>query len=141
MTLMAKFVSYAAIICGLPLVFAGGIHWLVAADAHAPRALESPPLPPRIADSIERKKQPLPPPSPSVPPRSAVVTAPLRQATASLHPAPVPTTVRGPHRGVMKSRSAREAVKMPAIAAPAPQAVSTRLPQAVITTARSDVPY
>ncbi len=32
-------------------------------------------------------------------------------------------------------------VRVPAIAAPAPQAVITRPPQAVITTARSDVPY
>jgi len=133
MGLIARCVSYAAIICGLPVILGGGIHWLVAADPDTPHTLSTPPLPPRIAESIERRKEPLPPPIPNVPLRSAVVTAPLRQATASLHSAPIPRMLRDRHLEQTKSPGTREDMRVQAIAAPAPQAM--------ITTARSDVPY
>lgn len=146
MSLLTRLASYALVVGGLSLGLVHGVMWLVQPDASLRAQPRVAPVPPRIAESIERKQaftpvvQPaaLVTPAAAAPAAAAVEPAPaMKRVDAALTDQPVPRLKiherSAPHKRKPKPiemRSAYAAAREPA-AAPAP----------VITTARSDVPY
>jgi hypothetical protein len=133
--LAAKCVSYAIIIGGVPLALAYGALWLISADPASERIVYRPPLPPRIADSIARRQEP-PPPQPAVTAQPVATPLVMQGANVALHPPPARQVIREsrPPRSHPKRPSKPDArmQAQPLPIAPAP---------AVVTTARSDVPF
>jgi hypothetical protein len=137
MTLLARCISYVVIVSVVSLGFALGAVWLLRPDASAARAAHTPPLPPRIADSIERKKDPPAPPAPAIAAGPALPET-RQDANAALHPLP-PRQVIRELKVQRPARPRREPVQE---ARNAQMQASTSFPQpAGVTTARSDVPY
>jgi hypothetical protein len=137
MQLAIKCVSYVAIVVGLSLTLASGVRWLVSPDPAAARVTYTPPIPPRIADSIERKKELPPPPPPVVATAPAMAQPAMQNANVALHPPPRPREVIRELR--VRPPGAKPRVKPDErLQAQAPPVVPAR---EVVTTARSDVPY
>lgn len=134
--IVIRSLSYVVIVGGLTLALALGARWLVSADPAAPPVASTPRLPPRIADSIERKREPLPPPPPVVAEKPFVAQPVMQQATVSLHPP------RAAIRELRASKPGRKRPPEPAQSLDAsPQPPAPVAERAVVTTARSDVPY
>src|SRR6185295_19812457 len=96
MTLALRLVLYVAVTAGMFGSLAGGISWLLTPDPtlHQPLEAKVAPIPPRIAESIERQA-PVPVQEPV---RVAPSAPPMQEATVSL---PVPPVVaRKTHRTV-----------------------------------------
>jgi hypothetical protein len=133
MNLPAKCVSYVAIVAGLSLGLTYGALWLVSPDPDGQRVPDRPPLPPRIADSIERKKEP-PPSPPVVAAKPFVAEPPMQEANVALPP---------PRQAVRELRVRPPSPKRP----PKPDARMQTQPLPIVpahgevTTARTDVPY
>jgi hypothetical protein len=131
MRFLARLLTYTAVVCALAGGMVGGTLWLLQPDATMTREARAAPIPPRIADSIERRKPtPVPVAAPAPEPAKPVMqTAPAsltHQPTfriRDLSPPPPP-----------KRNKRRE--RAPVVA----QAPPVSLPQAV-TTARTDFPY
>jgi hypothetical protein len=87
-TLLAALLCYLAATSALAGALLGGIAWLARVDATAGVATRAVPIPPRIADSIERKKAYVPPQPPQAPSAAA---NPMQQANVALTQ---PTTMR-----------------------------------------------
>ena len=133
-TIVIKSLSYVVIVGGLTLALAQGGRWLVSADPGATPAVHRPPLPPRIADSIERRREPPPPPPPAVVAKPFVAQPVMQQATVSLHPP------RAPLRELRREKPGRRHPQ-PAQALDTQAPPAAQLAQPVVATARSDVPY
>ena len=131
MRFLARLLTYTAVVCVLAGGLFGGTLWLLQPDATMTRKARAAPIPPRIADSIERRNpMPVPVTAPAPEPAKPVmVTAP-----ASLTPQPT-FKVRDLRPPVPPKRNKRRE-RTPVVAAAPPVA----LPQAV-TTARTDFPY
>jgi hypothetical protein len=133
MTLGLRLALYTGITAGLVYGLASGVRWLVTPDpellrhAHAKPA----PIPPRIAESIERRI-PLPVQEPPPPLRVAPPPPPaMQEAPVSLHP--VPAVERKPQRRAVKvTRGSRSRTADP---------VSEIYMVPVITTGRTDAPF
>jgi len=133
MKIVTGLFGYAVGVAGLVGALIYGMSWLVQPDASA--AASAPrvaPVPPRIAESIERRKEPPPPPPPAVAPKE-----PMTVSNASLAPPPNQTIrelsapkppIRAPGPRSMQARTA----------AP-PQSAQPAVPAA--TTARTDAPF
>ena len=82
MRILATLLGYISAIALLVGVLTSGVFWLVRSDPTLIREARAVPIPPRIAESIERQKVPEPLPEPIVkpPPRKAT----LQEATVSL---------------------------------------------------------
>lgn len=134
-SIVIKSLSYVVIVGGLTLALAQGARWLVSADPGARPAVHRPPLPPRIAESIERRKEPAPPPPAPAVAKPFVPQPVMQQAAVALHPPPAPL------RDSRRSKPGRRHPPKPG------QGIDTQAPpaappaQPVVTTARSDVPY
>jgi hypothetical protein len=145
MNLLCKCLSYVVIAGGLSLGFFAGAQWLIAPDPAAADVTPARSIPPRIADSIARKheaREQSTPQSRQEPAREtpAALHPALQEANAALHPdapvSPARAVMRGLNVGKPKlKRAARAPARPPAV--PAPVAPS----RALVTTARSDVPY
>lgn len=133
MNLAAKCLSYAVIVVGLPLGLGLGARWLVSPDPTAARVVTAPPLPARIADSIARRQEPLPAAITEKPAAAAPV---LLDANVALHPSPP--------RRISREFQVRQPNPKPRLK-PGERLQAQSLPitptPAVVTTARSDVPY
>ena len=131
MRFLARLLIYTAIVGALAGGMVGGTLWLVQPGATMTREARAAPIPPRIADSIERKR-------PMAVPVAAAAPEPAKPV---MQMAPVSLT----HKPTFKIRdlsppSAQKRNKRrerkPVVAEPSP----VSLPQAV-TTARTDSPY
>lgn len=131
MRVIAGLFAYTAVVC----LLAGGVIWstlwLVEPDPTVKLERQAPPIPPRIAESIERKK-PLPVPAVTATPEP--VKPVMQEASASLTSQPI-AKIRElsppPQRKVKKRREQKS------IVADAPAVTPT---QSVLT-ARTDFPY
>jgi hypothetical protein len=127
-------VSYAAVVGGLSLLLIYGAIWLTSPDPSLKAEAHAAPLSPRIAESIERKKDAIPRAEPvEVKPPEPMTEANVA-LTPSLPPAPKPILreARRPKakiKPVSNRNLAREIALDPAA------------PRPVVTTARSDFPY
>jgi hypothetical protein len=129
-TSLLRYVVAAAVLAG---GLAGSIAWLIKTD-NVPVAQAKPaPLPPRIADSIERKKTVIPV-APVV--SSPIPTKPvLQEANVALRPERGTRQVIRELAPVSRDKAKRQQRSTTA------RAVETKQPASVVTTARTDVPY
>jgi hypothetical protein len=131
MRLLGILLSYTAAIGVLCAALIGGTLWLVqpgAAVSGEPRAA---PIPPRIAESIERKK-PLPVKESEPEPMKPAMT----EANVSLAPAPVQQfKIRELSPPPKQARKPRRERSLPT------QEAASAAPAAVVSTARTDVPF
>jgi hypothetical protein len=120
--LIATLFGYLAVVSLLAGGVLGGVVWLIRTDGAESATVRAAPLPPRIADSIERKKA-LVPPQP--PPVAALPYRPLQEANAALSQPPR-SFIRelAPPRAKPQVRSRdRAPLQAPAHAAAPPAAV------------------
>ena len=142
MKLLVVLLTYLGAGAGLLAALMGGVLWLVRPDPTIAQERRVPPIPPRIADSIERKKAPPAPVTPAALIETNVepeATKPaMKEADAALTQAPLKVQIREtkprrpikPKPGDGRSVASHEAT--PAREAPAP---------GVRPLARSDFPY
>jgi len=134
MRLAGTLLSYAFAIGVLCAGLIGGVMWLVQPGAATSHEVRAAPIPPRIADSIERRK-PIPVQESEPAPAKPVMT----DANVSLTPAPVrPFKIRELNPPPKQHRKPRGETAVAAASAPA-AAIRTAAP--AVSTARSDVPY
>ena len=136
MTLALRLVLYVAVTAGMFGSLAGGVWWLVTPDPllQRPTEAKAAPIPPRIAESIERRV-PVPVQEPQ-PVRVAPPSTPLQEANVSL--TPLSAVERKPNRSrVVKAvRPARDTKSREK----EPPSVQTDVAP-VVTTARTDFPF
>jgi hypothetical protein len=132
MKLAGTLLSYALTVGVLCAALIGGVLWLIQPGAAIPHEARAATIPPRIADSIERRK-PIPVQTSEPAPARPVMT----EANASLTPAPVrPFKIRELNPPPKQHRKPRGET---AVADVATAAIRTAAP--VISTARTDVPF
>jgi hypothetical protein len=125
--------AYLLFVGFIAVIFTQAGQWLVATDSTIKAEARAAPIPPRIADSIERKKAWTPAPSPA---REPLIEAlPMQNANAALTK-PAKEFVR--QLAIAKPRkkaSTRSNVNEPALPPREPYA------RPAVTTARSDTPF
>ena len=132
MRLAKIFFTYTLAIGVLCAALIGGATWLITPGPAVSHEARIAPIPPRLADSIERKK-PLPVQEPEY--RPEPVKPAMQEAAASLTPAPVRSfKIRELNPPPNQKRKPRREEGVAQAAAPAPVAP-------LVSTARSDVPY
>jgi len=108
MRVLAGLLAYAAVVCLLAGGVIRGTLWLVEPDPSIKWETKTAPIPPRIAESIERKK-PLPVPAVTATPE--LVKPVMQEASASLTSQPI-AKIRElsppPRRKVKKRREQKE---------------------------------
>ena len=130
MTLALRLVLYVAVTAGMFGSLAGGISWLLTPDPtlHQPLEAKAAPIPPRIAESIERRAPVLV--QEPEPVRVAPPAPPMQEATVSL---PVPPVVeRRTHRTVKVTRATKSREKEPTVE-------TYQVP--IVITGRTDFPF
>lgn len=133
MKLAGTLLSYALTVGVLCAALIGGVLWLIQPGAAIPHEARAATIPPRIADSIERRK-PIPVQTSEPAPARPVMT----EANASLTPAPVrPFKIRELNPPPKQHRKPRGETAVADVAPTA--AIRTAAP--VISTARTDVPF
>ena len=132
MRLARTLLCYIAAVGILCAALVGGAMRLIAPGAAIPQETRVAPIPPRLAESIERKR-PVPVQEPDYRPEPAKPA--MTEAAVSLTPAPVRSfkirELTPPAKQQRKPRAEQ------GVAQAAPPAA----PAAIVTTARSDVPY
>jgi len=131
MRVLAGLLAYAAVVCLLAGGVIRGTLWLIEPDPSIKWETKAAPIPPRIAESIERKK---PLPVPAVAATSEPVKPVMQEAAASLTS---PPTFRIRELGPPSPKKAKKRREQKPVVAEAP---TTSVPQAV-STARTDFPY
>lgn len=128
---LGKLLAYVAVTGGVFVGLVSGVMWFVQPDPRYKGEARAAVIPPRIADSIERKKPPV---------RPAESEAPkpvMHEANVALTPAPQPKfnirEMRSPPPQARQRRLPRDVRPVREIP-PAPAAP-------VVTTARTDFPY
>jgi hypothetical protein len=116
---------------------AGGVIWLIRPGPAVSQEARPAPIPPRIADSIERRK-PFPVAQPTEERKPEPVRPVLREANVSLAPAPVYSTEIRQLRPPAPQTRARRGERALAREIPA---VSASAPAATVSAGRSDSPY
>ena len=127
MRFLARLLIYTAIVGSLAGGMVGGTLWLVQPGATMTREARAAPVPPRIADSIERKR-----PRPVAAPEPAKPVMQMAPVSLTHRPAFKIRDLSPP--SAQKRNKRRE--RKPVVAESSP----VSLPQAV-TTARTDFPY
>jgi len=134
---LVRFLSYIAVTVGCCAALYLGVVYLLTPDTTLAAERRPAPMPPRIAESIERRI-PVPVREPLPPPRTEheAASPPMTESKAALDivaPAPKPTARI---KSVPDARPKRPPKPpQPAVAAEAPRA------PAAVSTARSDVPF
>jgi hypothetical protein len=142
MRTLAAALAYTIIAAAMAYGFVAAATWLVASDASAPIvARAAPPIPPRIAESIERRMARVPEQPRDPPPAPASLKPALQEASVSLVARPpVEVNVRNtmaapaPIRLRQKPRSQQADTITPS-------AIEVSRATMPIATARSDIPY
>jgi hypothetical protein len=130
-------VFYAVVVGALSYGLVGGILWLVKPDQSLRQEARIAPIPPRIAESIERKREVVAPVQPVV---AQSAPAPVMQQTnVALTEQPAPRT-KMPELSVPQRHKTKPADNQRALTHSEPPAPAASAAP-VITTARSDVPY
>jgi hypothetical protein len=143
---LARFVGYTAVVGGLSLVLIYGAVWLASPDPSLKAEARAAPLSPRIAESIERKKDAIPRAEPAEVKRPEPMTEANVALTPSLLPTPTPNREAARHREAVRHKeAARHRAKIKHMSNPnvgprenAPNPVVSR---PVVMSARSDFPY
>jgi hypothetical protein len=131
---LTKFVGYTAVVGGVSLVLIYGAIWLASPDLTLKAEARAAPLSPRIAESIERKKDAIPRAEPAEVKRPEPMTVANVALTPSLLPTPTPKREAARHRAKIKH------VANPNVA-PREIAPDAAAPRPVVTITRSDFPY
>jgi hypothetical protein len=121
--LFALLLCYLAATSVLASALLGSLFWLIRTDPTESAPARVVPVPPRIADSIERRKMVLPPPETPAPPASA---RPMQEANVALKQPPAArwvirelTSARPKKRGAERSTARLPAqVSAPSYAVP-----------------------
>ena len=129
---LARLFSYAAVVGGLSLALIWGAIWLAGPDPNFQPVARAAPISPRIADSIERKREPPPPPEP------VAVQPPMKEANVSLAPPP-PRQVIRELTPVPKTKRASKRTPDPNNPAARESPPAQQVP--LVTTARTDFPF
>jgi hypothetical protein len=129
-------VGYVAVVGGLSLLLVYGAIWLAHPDPSLKAKLRATPLSPRIAESIERKKDTIPRDAPVKIRPAESMTEVNVALTPSPPPAPKPIPRETRHRAKIK-HVPNPNVAPRQIARDGPAAA----PRPVVATARSDAPY
>src|SRR5689334_4483209 len=133
MKLAKTLLSYTLAIGVLCAGLIGGVMWLIQPGSAIPHEARAATIPPRIAESIERRK-----PMPVRASEPAPVKPIMTEANASLTPAPVHQfKIRELHPPAKQHRKQRGET---AVANAAP-AAAVRPAAPVVSTARTDVPF
>ena len=130
-TLFLTLAGYLAATSALAGVLLGGVLWLISTDGAESQAARVASVPPRIADSIERKKAFVPQ---QAPPAASVPARPLQETNVALRQPPAAKWVireLAPPRGKKREtrpgdRATARASNDAATAAPSGGAVHTR---------------
>jgi hypothetical protein len=136
MRTLARFAGYAAVVGGVSMTLIHGAFWLGSPDPSFKVEGRVAPLSPRIAASIERKKDVIP----RVQPVAEQLAKPMMEANVALTPSPPPKPIL---RGAQARRQTIKYVSNSRNVAPreiTPEAPAVA-PRAAVTTARSDVPF
>lgn len=134
MKLVGTLLAYALTIGTLFAGLIGGVTWLVQPGPAISRQAHSAPIPPRIADSIERKK-PIAVKEAAPEPAKPAIAPAMTEANVSLAPAPsfkIRERAPAPHR---RKPQRERGVAQAGAPEPIPAARSP------LPTARSDFPY
>jgi hypothetical protein len=131
MRFLARLLIYTAVVGALAGGMVGGTLWLIQPDASMMRKARAAPIPPRIAESIERRK-PMPMPVAALAPEPAKPVMQTAPAALTHQPTFKIRDLRPPPSQKRNKRRERK----PVVA----EAPPVSLPQAV-TTARTDSPY
>jgi hypothetical protein len=142
MKLLGILIAYVAVSAGLFGALSGGVFWLLQADPTAAREQRAAPIPPRIAESIERKSAPIAqvavmepaPVKPIMQEAPVALTQPPRRVQIRELASPsLPSSVkRKPRRGEQNIAAQP--------ASPSQEASSANV-RAAVSTARTDNPY
>jgi hypothetical protein len=127
--LIATLVGYLAVTSVLAGGLLGGVFWLTRTEGAESATVRVAPLPPRIAESIERKKAVTPP---QAPPVASVPSRPMQEANVSLSQ---PTSAKWVIRELTPLRAKKREVRSRNLAPPADAAAPS---EAAPTTVRSD---
>jgi hypothetical protein len=134
---LGTLVSYAVAVGVLVGGSVGGALWLGRPDPSVKYAARVAPIPPRIAESIERKRVPEPAPAPALVPAVVSEPAPVKPAVlereAALTQTPAKIKVRDLSPPSVKRKPPRDVQATVLHAAASPLAA--------VTTGRSDFPY
>lgn len=105
-TLLAL-LGYAVVATLLMGVLSGGVFWLIRPDPSLMREAKAAPIPPRIAESIERKRMPEPVATPTS--VRAPIQEPMHEANVALRQPATKITIRelGPRPTDKRKRKAR----------------------------------
>jgi hypothetical protein len=137
---LAILAVYLLVSAGLLGGLFGGVFWLVQSEPAIAREQRSAPIPPRIAESIERKLVPLPPvvkePEPI---KQAMQEQAMQEAQVALPQTPRKVQIRELAPQPVKRKPRRDERAVALREAPAPQDVSAIVRP--VSTARSDSPY
>jgi hypothetical protein len=133
MKILAGLLTYTAVVCLLAGGVVQGTRWLAEPDPAIKRETRAAPIPPRIAESIERKK-PLPVPAVTAAPEP--VKPVMQEASASLTNQPA-VKIRELSPPPQRSVKKRHEQKQKPVVAEAPAAA----PAQGVSTARTDFPY
>jgi hypothetical protein len=144
MRALSTLVGYVAVVAVLVSGLMGGVFWLVRPDPSLSEPARVAAIPPRIAESIERKA-PIPVAAPEpVPERASMPNpAPMREQNVSLT-LPPPVTIRelsAPPPAKKTKRAKPGERPTTAVAESAPVPAEAPVPRPAVSTARSDVPY
>jgi hypothetical protein len=129
------YVVSAALLMG---VLWGGVFWLVRPDPSLTQGAKAAPIPPRIADSIERKKLPDSIETPAA--VKAVVHEPMQEANAALT-RPTPSFKIRELSPLPTEKRKRKSKEERAATASLDTAPDTRLAPRSVATGRTDFPY
>lgn len=133
---LGKLVAYLAITGTIVIGLASAASFLLRSDGAPQQAKAAPVVPQKIADSIERKRAPVPQFQPDAP-SSAVPVQPtpiMREANVALTPA---QSHQNRIREIGPPKKKKRQKKIEQAPAESPSAA----PRDVVTTARTDVPY
>jgi hypothetical protein len=128
--LFAILLCYLAATSVLASVLLGSLFWLIRTDPTESAPARAAPIPPRIADSIERRKMALPPPETPAPPAPA---RPMQAANVALKQ---PPAARWVIRELTPARPKGRRAKQPTVRAPA----QASAPGYAVPTGRDDNP-
>jgi hypothetical protein len=132
---LAILAAYLLVSAGLLGGLLSGVFWLVQSDPTIAREQRSVPIPPRIAESIERK---LVPPPPVVKEPEPIKQA-MQEAEVALPQTPRKVQIRDLAPQPVKRKPRRDERAVALREAPAPQEASAIVRP--VSTARSDSPY
>ena len=127
--------AYVLIVAVVAVVFLQAGRWLITSDPNYKPEPRVATIPPRIADSIERKKDLVLPPTPVSAPAAAV---PMREAAVSLAQPPR-HIIR--ELSLPKPAAPKRRPKARTIEAHVAPSWTESAPSRTVTTARSDVPF